>query len=551
MSTQPLIDVQDLHVRFGSQAVPTLKGVSFQLHRGECLALVGESGSGKSVTSRTLAGLTGVGAQVQASRLAFAGQDVRQFDERAWRKVRGAQIGFVMQDALGSLDPLRPIGKEIAEPLHLHTDLDRAQREARVIELLRAVGVPEPELRARQFPYQLSGGLRQRALIASAIACNPRLLIADEPTTALDTTVQAQVLALLESLRGESTAMLIVSHDLAVVSRLANRVAVMHNGIIVEQGSVDDVLHDPQHPYTQYLLRAGRAVHFRRTQGTARTPLAIVPTQTEPAPPLLQVNALSKAFKGPDGKLRTVVNQVSLQLRRGKTLGIVGESGSGKTTLTRMILGLETPDSGDIQIKGQPWLSLSAVEKRQLRRSIQVVFQDPLSSFDPRYNVRRVLSEALEVAGHKRSEWSARAEELLALVHLDAALLERRPIELSGGQRQRIAIARALAAQPQILVCDEPVSALDVSVQAQILELLDDLKQRLGLACLFISHDLGVINHVSDEVLVMKDGVAVESGRVRDVFDHPQHPYTQALLEAIPHLESGRRMAFDFLKLAI
>ncbi len=551
MSTQPLIDVQDLQVRFGAHAAPTLKGVSFQLHRGECLALVGESGSGKSVTSRTLAGLTGAGAQVQASRLDFAGQDLRQFDERTWRKVRGAQIGFVMQDALGSLDPLRPVGKEIAEPLHLHTDLDRGQREARVIELLRAVGVPEPELRARQFPYQLSGGLRQRALIASAIACNPRLLIADEPTTALDTTVQAQVLALLESLRGESTAMLIVSHDLAVVSRLANRVAVMHNGIIVEQGSVDDVLHDPQHPYTQYLLRAGRAVHFRRTQGAARTPLAIVPSQAEHAPPLLRVNALSKAFKGPDGTLRTVVNQVSLQLRRGKTLGIVGESGSGKTTLTRMILGLETPDSGEIQIKGQPWLSLSAVEKRQLRRSIQVVFQDPLSSFDPRYNVRRVLSEALDVAGHKRSEWTARAEELLALVHLDAALLERRPIELSGGQRQRIAIARALAAQPQILVCDEPVSALDVSVQAQILELLDDLKQRLGLACLFISHDLGVINHVSDDVLVMKDGVAVESGRVRDVFDHPQHPYTQALLEAIPHLESGRRMSFDFLKLAI
>ena len=551
MNTEPLIDVQNLQVRFGTHAVPTLKGVSFQLHRGECLALVGESGSGKSVTSRTLAGLTGARAHVQASKLAFAGQDLRQFDERTWRKIRGAQIGFVMQDALGSLDPLRLVGKEIAEPLQLHTDLSRAQRDAKVIELLRSVGVPEPELRARQYPYQLSGGLRQRALIASAIACNPRLLIADEPTTALDTTVQAQVLALLESLRGENTAMLIVSHDLAVVSRLANRVAVMHNGIIVEQGSVDEVLHDPQHPYTQYLLRTGRAVHFRRNHGAARAPLSIVAPKTDQPPALLQVNGLSKSFKGPDGKQRTVVNQVSLQLRRGKTLGIVGESGSGKTTLTRMILGLETPDSGDIHIKGKPWLKLSAEEKRQLRRSIQVVFQDPLSSFDPRYSVRRVLNEALEVAGHKRSEWPHRAAELLALVKLDAALLERRPIELSGGQRQRIAIARALAAQPQILVCDEPVSALDVSVQAQILELLDDLKQRLGLACLFISHDLGVINHVSDDVLVMKDGVVVESGRVRDVFDHPQHPYTQALLDAIPHLESGRRMAFDFLKLAI
>lgn len=545
---QALIDVRDLQVRFGLGA-PVLKGISFSLQAGECLALVGESGSGKSVTSRTLAGLTGAHAQVQAQRLAFAGQDLRQFNERAWRQVRGAQIGFVMQDALGSLDPLRPVGKEIAEPLQLHTALNREQRQARVLELLRLVGVPAPELRARQYPWQLSGGLRQRALIASAIACNPRLLIADEPTTALDATVQAQVLNLLESLRGDSTAMLIVSHDLAVVSRLANRVAVMHNGVIVEQGSVEAVLQDPQHPYTQYLLKAGAAVHFRRPQQPA---LAAVSTPLkETSAPLLQVQQLSKAFKGPDGQRRTVVDGVSLQLHKGRTLGIVGESGSGKTTLTRMILGLETPDSGEIHIKGRPWLKLNEDEKRQLRRSIQVVFQDPLSSFDPRYTVERVLFEALEVAGHLRASWRPRALELLELVRLDESLLQRRPIELSGGQRQRIAIARALAAQPQILVCDEPVSALDVSVQAQILELLDDLKQRLGLACLFISHDLGVINHVSDQVLVMKDGVAVETGPVRDVFDRPQHPYTRALLDAIPHLESGRRTSFEFLRLAI
>ncbi|MDD2056724.1 ABC transporter ATP-binding protein [Pseudomonas sp. GD03860] len=545
---EPLIDVRDLQVRFAHGA-PVLKGISFSLQAGECLALVGESGSGKSVTSRTLAGLTGAHAQVQASRLAFAGLDLRQFNERAWRQVRGAQIGFVMQDALGSLDPLRPVGKEIEEPLQLHSALNREQRQARVLELLRLVGVPSPQLRARQYPWQLSGGLRQRALIASAIACNPRLLIADEPTTALDATVQAQVLDLLESLRGDSTAMLIVSHDLAVVSRLANRVAVMHNGVIVEQGSVEAVLQDPQHPYTQYLLKAGAAVHFRRPQVPALAAVAQAPVET--ATPLLQVQGLSKAFKGPDGQLRTVVDGVSLQLHKGRTLGIVGESGSGKTTLTRMILGLETPDGGDIQIKGRSWLSLADAEKRQLRRSIQVVFQDPLSSFDPRYTVQRVLFEALEVAGHLRASWRARALELLELVRLEAGLLERRPIELSGGQRQRIAIARALAAQPQILVCDEPVSALDVSVQAQILELLDDLKQRLGLACLFISHDLGVINHVSDQVLVMKDGVAVESGPVRDVFDRPQHPYTRALLDAIPHLESGRRTSFEFLRLAI
>ncbi|UCR84744.1 dipeptide ABC transporter ATP-binding protein [Pseudomonas chlororaphis] len=548
---ESLIRVSDLQVRFGAHAAPTLKGISFELRRGECLALVGESGSGKSVTSRTLAGLTGANALIQASRLEFAGQDLRRFDERAWRRIRGAQIGFVMQDALGSLDPLRPVGKEIAEPLELHSPLDRAQRQARVLELLRAVGVPEPELRARQYPFQLSGGLRQRALIASAIACNPRLLIADEPTTALDATVQAQVLDLLESLRGDSTAMLIVSHDLAVVSRLANRVAVMHNGVIVEQGSVEEVLHDPQHPYTQFLLRAGRAVHFRRPAPSPRPILSAVAPVRGETPPLLQVDELSKAFKGPDGRLRRVVDGVSLQLRRGQTLGIVGESGSGKTTLTRMILGLETPDSGDIQLLGQLWLSLPDAQKRQLRRSIQVVFQDPLSSFDPRYSVQRVLFEALQVAGHPRRDWAHKAAELLGLVRLDTALLGRRPLELSGGQRQRVAIARALAAGPKILVCDEPVSALDVSVQAQILELLDDLKQRLGLACLFISHDLGVINHVSDAVLVMKDGRVVEAGPVREVFDHPQHPYTLALLDAIPHLESGRRTSFEFLKLAI
>lgn len=260
MST--LVEVQDLRVQFGH--TPIIKGISFSLAAGECLALVGESGSGKTVTSRTLSGLSGEGSRVQAARLAFAGTDLRQLDDRAWQTLRGAQIGFVMQDALGSLDPLRPVGKEIAEPLRLHTPLGRDERQARVIELLRAVGVPQPELRALQYPHQLSGGLRQRALIASAIAAGPRLLIADEPTTALDATVQAQVLALLESLRSQAMAMLVVSHDLAVVSRLADRVAVMHHGVIVEQGPVEAILHDPQHPYTQSLLRAGRAVHFQR-----------------------------------------------------------------------------------------------------------------------------------------------------------------------------------------------------------------------------------------------------------------------------------------------
>ena len=543
----PLVDIRDLTVRFG-HAEPVLHGVSLQLHRGECLALVGESGSGKSVTARTLAGLTGKGAQVHAAKLAFQGIDLRSLHERDGQRLRGASIGFVMQDALGALDPLRRVGAEIEEPLSLHTSLDLQARRLRVLELLRDVGVPEPQLRASQYPWQLSGGLRQRALIASAIACNPRLIIADEPTTALDATVQAQVIALLESLRGEDNALLMVSHDLSVVSRLADRVAVMRHGVIVEQGSTEQVLQDPQHPYTQSLLRAARAVHFQ----PVRRLLAVVEPEAEAVGEvLLEARGLTKSFTGPDQRRRTVLNQVSLQLRRGETLGIVGESGSGKTTLTRLILGLETADAGDVWLSGQRWAALDATQKRQARRAVQVVFQDPLNSFDPRYTVQRVLFEALAVAGLPRRDWRGRAVELLELVRLDARLLARRPIELSGGQRQRIAIARALASQPQILICDEPVSALDVSVQAQILELLDDLKRRLGLACLFISHDLGVINHVSERVLVMKDGVVVESGSVRTVFDRPAHTYTRALIDAIPTLQTERAPVEVYLQLAI
>lgn len=533
----PLLEVENLRVSFGKYTHEVIKGISFRLYRGECLALVGESGSGKSVTSRTLAGLTGAQSSIDAQRLHFDGLDMRNFNERTWRDIRGARIGFVMQDALGSLDPLRQVGKEIAEPLQLHTDLNRAQRDIKVIELLRAVGVPEPELRACQYPHQLSGGLRQRALIASAIACAPQLLIADEPTTALDATVQAQVLALLESLRTQDTAMLVVSHDLAVVARLADRVAVMHNGIIVEQGPVEAVLHDPQHEYTRSLLRAGASVHFYRdnVNSLQKPQVSKLPSESEAF--IVEARGLSKSFVGPDGHNRKVVDNVSFTLRPGETLGVVGESGSGKTTVMRIVLGLERPDCGDVLLRGRAWSTLSDRERCAERRRIQVVFQDPLSSFDPRYTVERVLNEALSVAGCPRRNLRQRAIELLSLVRLDESLLARRPIELSGGQRQRIAIARALAPQPDVLVCDEPVSALDVSVQAQILELLDDLKQRLGLACLFISHDLGVINHISDRVLVMKDGEVVEYGQIREVFDHPEHPYTRALLDAIPRFE--------------
>ena len=527
----PLVDIRDLRVSFNG--VPVVHGVSLQLHAGQCLALVGESGSGKSVTARSLVGLTGQGAQVQAQRLAFAGRDLLGVDEATWQRLRGGHIGFVMQDALGSLDPLRRVGAEIEEPLLLHTGLGAEQRRLRVLELLRQVGVPEPEVRARQYPWQLSGGLRQRALIASAIACQPRLLIADEPTTALDATVQAQILDLLEQLRERDNSLLMVSHDLAVVARLADWVAVMRGGAVVEQGSAEQILQDPQDPYTQRLLSAARAVHFQRPVGPA---LALVENAVSEQPVLLEARGLGKSFKGPDGQLREVLKDVSLTLRAGQTLGVVGESGSGKSTLGRILLGLERPEHGSVQFDGEDWLGLSGEQQRLARQGIQVVFQDPLASFDPRFTVLRVLSEALAQAGVPRGLRRTEAARLLERVQLPTALLDRRPLELSGGQRQRIAIARALAMKPRVLVLDEPVSALDVSVQARILALLAGLKAELNLACLFISHDLGVVEQVSDQVLVMQGGRVVEQGSAAQVLRQPRHAYTRALLDAVPHL---------------
>ncbi|MFI0897299.1 dipeptide ABC transporter ATP-binding protein [Streptomyces sp. NPDC020983] len=595
----PLVaDVASLHVRFGTPAGPVeaVRGVSFRLAAGRSLALVGESGSGKSVTARSLLGLVGGRSEVRAERLEVGGADVRRYGEREWRAVRGVDVGLVSQDALVSLDPLRPVGREIAESLTAHRRASREEVGARVLELLTRVGVPEPEQRARQRPYELSGGLRQRALIASALAGGPRLLIADEPTTALDATVQARVLALLRELRDAGTAVLLISHDLAAVAQVADDIAVMREGVVVEQAPARRILTAPEHPYTRALLDAvpGRRPPRARTArpdpapagetagpgraggpGAVAGPAAAAEAETGQSPdpadaraaqagkqagpgaakpreqagagetgdsggpaagPVLEASGLRLRYRRPGGGWREAVHEVSLALTPGRTLGVVGESGSGKSTLARLVLGLEQPDAGSVRLDGAVWSPAPERARRQRRRLVQLVDQDPLSALDPRYPVRRLLGEALAAAGVARADRPAGCAELLAMVGLAPEHLRRRPRELSGGQRQRVAIARALATRPRVLVCDEPVSALDVSLQAQVLDLLASLRDRLGLAMLFISHDLAVIREIADEVMVMRDGRVLESGPVERVFADPADPWTRELIAAAPAL---------------
>ncbi len=540
----PLLHVQNLRVSFGDAEV--VKRMSFTSRVGRCLAIVGESGSGKSVTARTLVGLTGPGSRVQADRIDLAGIDLTNQSERSWRAIRGREIGFILQDALVSLDQLRHVEDEVSEPLKLHRWGPRAARRARAIELLASVGVPEPEVKARQRPYELSGGLRQRALIASAIALDPRLLIADEPTTALDVTLQAQVLDLLAESKERGRSIILISHDLSVVARLADELIVIRGGEVLEQGPAHQVLHQPRHEYTRALLDAIPSEHTRGIR-LVRPPagVAVLRRVRQPADrsaPVLEARKLTKVFRGPDKVDRTVVDDVSFQLFKGETLGIVGESGSGKTTTARMALALLSPTSGETLLHGQPWSALSPAQRRPQRKRIGVVYQDPLSSFDPRWPVGRIITDALRTGSRPPSSKPAareRAIRLLEQVGLGESYLGAAPLRLSGGQRQRVAIARALAPEPEVIVCDEPVSALDVSIQAQVLDLFTDLQDELGVSYLFISHDLGVIHHMSDRILVMREGRVVESGTADEIFERPQDPYTQRLLTALPRLASA------------
>ncbi len=562
-----LFDVRNLSVgfRMPDGFKPVVSQFSLQLRRGETIAIVGESGSGKTVATRALLGLAGDNAVIGADVLRFRGQSLLDLGERERRALRGAQVGYVLQDALVSLDPLQPVRREIAEALHAHLRLDADRTARRTVDLLTEVGVPEPALRQHQYPGELSGGLRQRALIATALALDPPVIIADEPTTALDVLVQAQVLKVLQQLIDKGTSVILISHDLAVVANLADRIIVMKGGRILEAGTTAQVLGAPRHPYTRALIQAvpGPGTRGRRlgdgppsADPTSLSRPSTLPSPASPAKPagsitprpiagerpvLLEARRLDKSFRAPDGRRIHALRQVSLTLRQGEVLGIVGASGSGKSTVARALLGLTPVDAGQVLFHGKPWLDGSARQKREVRGQIAMVYQDPYSSFDPRWTVARILHDVLTLHGARGAP--IRREnvvDLLRTVGLDEAHVEAYPINLSGGQRQRVAIARALAVRPEVLILDEAVSALDVSVQAQILDLLVDLRARFRLSILFISHDLGVIHHLADRVLVMKDGRIVEGGEADALFFTPQHPYTRDLLAALPSLTPAR-----------
>ncbi|MGQ4617199.1 dipeptide ABC transporter ATP-binding protein [Nocardia sp. R7R-8] len=525
----PLLHVEDLRVRYRSDTGPVtaLDGVSLTVARGEVVALVGESGSGKSTLAHAVIGLLGANAEIAGGTVTFDGAVVDTGSERALRRLRGARIGFVPQDPGLSLNPVRRVGAQVAESLLVHGLAERKAARGRAIELLADAGLDRPELRAAQYPHELSGGQRQRVLIAAALACAPDLVIADEPTSALDATVARRVLdRLAEQIAARGTAVLLITHDLAVAAERADRLVVLNGGEVVESGPTAELLATPRHPYTKRLLAASPSLG--PTDG-----------YREPKPrtgePLLVLREVHKTFRAHGGDSVTAVSGVGFELGRGETLSLVGESGSGKSTTARIALRLTEPDRGEVTFDGQPLSRARGSRLRALRKRFQVVYQNPYASLDPRWRVGAIVEEPLRAFGiGNRAQRRDRVAELLTQVALPAGFAQRRPAELSGGQRQRVAIARALALHPELLVLDEPVSALDASVQAQILELLDRLQTELSLSYLFISHDLAVVRRISDHVAVLRHGRIVESGRTAEIFGDPQHEYTRELLSAIP-----------------
>jgi peptide/nickel transport system ATP-binding protein len=610
-----LLEVDDLHVQFQTSrgVVRAVEGLSFHVDPGEVVAIVGESGSGKSVSAlsimRLLPRLTG---RIPKGRVMFNGRNLLMLSEEEMRELRGREISMIFQEPMTSLNPILTIGLQITEPLTIHLGMTAEEARARAIELLGLVGIPDPARRLEQYPHQFSGGMRQRVMIAIGLACNPKLIIADEPTTALDVTIQAQILELMKELsRKLNIALIVITHNLGVVARYADRVIVMYASRLVEEGDADDVFHRPRHPYSMGLLRSvprldrPRGDKLETIEGlppnaaspppgcrfAPRCPYKIAICDTEPGlirtdtgglsrchriaeiaegkltwaaagagstvteaktgEPLLTVRNLTKHFevrgglRGSSGTVRAV-QDVSFDIFPGETLGLVGESGCGKTTVGRLILRLEDKTSGELRFEGMDLSAASASDMKAVRRKIQVIFQDPYSSLNPRMTVGQIIGEPLHVYGlvPGRKEEYARVAQLLEQVGLRPEMAARYPHQLSGGQRQRVGIARALAMEPSFIVCDEAVSALDVSIQGQIINLLEDLQRRLGLAYLFIAHDLAVVRHISMRVVVMYFGRVMEVADRDAIYREPLHPYTKVLLDAAPipdpTIEKGR-----------
>jgi peptide/nickel transport system ATP-binding protein len=536
--------MRDLRVGFATEGghVQAVDGVSFDLAPGEVLAIVGESGSGKSVTAQSIMGLIPSRNATVEGSVRFRGKELTGASEAELRKVRGAEIAMVFQDPMTSLNPVYRVGAQIVEAIQAHRpETSRAQAREQAVDLLGSVGIPEPERKVDSYPHEFSGGMRQRAMIAMALALEPAVLIADEPTTALDVTIQAQILRLLEQLNRErNLATILITRDLGVVAEVADRVLVMHEGRVVERGDLDEVFYSPKDPYTRKLLGA-----------VMRLDQAPPQREREATAPLLEVTDLVKHYPVRRGLLidREVdrvraVDGVSFSVEQGETLGLVGESGSGKSTLARTVLQLLRPTSGSVRFEGGEIAGLSRRKMRPVRPEMQMIFQDPYASLNPRKRVGQIVGDPLRLQGRASgTELRRTVQELLGRVGLSSEHYDRYPHEFSGGQRQRIGIARALALRPKLIVADEPVSALDVSIRAQILDLLAELQSEFGLTYVFVAHDIGVVRHVSDRIAVMHEGRIVEQGPADRVCEQPADPYTKSLLAAVPVPDPRERRA--------